>query len=320
MTKTNAFTGPATQEPYWICECGVNVPLSKTVCPACGRYAVTIASDANRITRHWQCGKCNKINPMGMMVCACGHSPTAEARWVCNCGHKVHVSETVCPVCRCTIDKIGHHPKDEPGGMCSCGYIYPLSMASCPKCQRLTRKPVNISDLPPTGEPEYQEVTGAGVDFPTGATRSARMPFYSAIPHKSLRRVALRATGAPAGQHLEDGGFIYEGGSLKYGYGNWAKGLPMEDTFNHVIEHLFHWKSFIERGLVPQDDDLAAAAWGILLPLMTFEREYAAQHRARAEMALNLGTRGPQDLDKAMADRFPDRYLLQPLAPEEPKK
>lgn len=116
--------------------------------------------------------------------------------------------------------------------------------------------------------------------FESGAKRSAVMPYYSAIPAESLKRLAMRATGAP--KHLPpstlevDGHtFHYAGGSRGYGYGNWSKGLPLQDTFNHVIAHLFRWKDAVEAGVRPDDDDLAAAAWGIMMPLMTFEALYA---------------------------------------------
>lgn len=112
--------------------------------------------------------------------------------------------------------------------------------------------------------------------FSTGAKRSEIKPFYSAIPGASLRRLALRATGAPRGEVLSVSEFQYTGGSRGYGYNNWKMGLPMRDTFNHVIEHLFRWKDKIEGPNQPADneDDLAAAAWGIMFPLMTFERSY----------------------------------------------
>jgi hypothetical protein len=117
--------------------------------------------------------------------------------------------------------------------------------------------------------------------FTTGAKRSAVKAFFSAIPHMSLLRLAMRATGAPKGAPpatltVADHTFEYSGGSRGYGYGNWALGLEMEDTFNHIIDHLYHWKHEVSMGRRPSDDDLAAAAWGIMFPLMTFEREYAA--------------------------------------------
>jgi len=116
--------------------------------------------------------------------------------------------------------------------------------------------------------------------FATGAKRSEIKPFFSAIPYLSLLRLAMRCTGTPKGHPdatlvVTNHEFHYSGGSRGYGYGNWALGLELEDTFNHTVEHLYKWKAAMDRGHRPQDDDLAAAAWGILLPLMTFEERYS---------------------------------------------
>ena len=150
------------------------------------------------------------------------------------------------------------------------------------------------------------------VKFESGAKRSAIMPYYAAIPYSSLRRVALRATGAPEGHKITDSGFEYEGGSRKYGYGNWARGLPMEDTLNHVLEHLLRWKASIEEGQVPVDDHLSAAAWGILLPLMRFEHLYAYQWDIRNRLL--EGGQTAEQIDAAV--RRQTTLLIQPLAPE----
>lgn len=125
--------------------------------------------------------------------------------------------------------------------------------------------------------------------FQSGATRSEIKPFWSAIPGENLRRIAYRATGAPRGEALlPANGFKYEGGSRGYGYGNWRMGLPFRDTFNHVIDHLMTWKDNVEKGVLDQDDHLAAAAWGILLPLMTSEKDFVA---ARGEEKVQIKPR-----------------------------
>lgn len=159
--------------------------------------------------------------------------------------------------------------------------------------------------------------------FASGAKRSKVMPFYSAIPARSLERVALRATGAPKGETLEKDGFEYQGGSRGYGYGNWMRGLPFEDTWNHVINHLLRWKDSIMAGEVPKDDELAAAAWGILMPLMRFETVYVEQVRYRNGVTYTDDTLSKahtaQAIDKAMRDRFGEQLLLMPLSPEAPK-
>jgi hypothetical protein len=82
-------------------------------------------------------------------------------------------------------------------------------------------------------------------EFPTGATRSEVKPEYCEITHQFLERLAERCG---LGVRL-------------HGRGNWKKGLPMEDTFNHVVDHLWMWR----REGNANDDHLAAAAWGIMV-------------------------------------------------------
>jgi len=67
--------------------------------------------------------------------------------------------------------------------------------------------------------------------FATGAKRSERMPRYDLVVQDLVRRIAERATGeeTPNGP---------SGGALKYGEGNWERGLPTSDVFNHIIHHL----------------------------------------------------------------------------------
>ncbi len=165
------------------------------------------------------------------------------------------------------------------------------------------------------GKKVAPEIALGSYVFESGAKRSTIMPFYAAIPPASIRRVALRATGAPEGEVLMDdesgSEFSYEGGSRKYGYDNWRRGLPLEDTFNHLIDHLLKWKAAIDEGRVPVNDDLAAAAWAILMPLMTFERDYALQAAYRA----GLHHRPAEEIDTEMRRAFTP-YLLQPLAAE----
>lgn len=158
---------------------------------------------------------------------------------------------------------------------------------------------------------------GNKTPVPTTGDRSEVKPFYSAIPFRSLRRVALRATGAIRGSVYRDGesGFDYEGGSRKYGYGNWERGLELEDTYNHILEHLGHWYDAIRQGQRPNDDDLSAAAWGILMPLMTFERLYEKQCADRAA-AIAAGM-SAEDVDADGDKRNPKR-LIKRLSPESP--
>lgn len=117
--------------------------------------------------------------------------------------------------------------------------------------------------------------------FQTGARRSEVKPRYDLIPGTFLRRLANRFTGemkAPG---------VATGGALKYGEGNWERGLPTSDVINHVMDHLNSYNDkfraaltqALNRGDDPHkamdwvrehmnqwylvDDDLAGAAWGL---------------------------------------------------------
>lgn len=61
--------------------------------------------------------------------------------------------------------------------------------------------------------------------FENGARRSELKPRYDLIPQTPLKRIAKR----------------FEIG-LKYGEFNYMKGLPFDDTFNHLIDHLESYK------------------------------------------------------------------------------
>jgi hypothetical protein len=88
----------------------------------------------------------------------------------------------------------------------------------------------------------------------------------------------------------------------------------MEDTLNHIYNHLGKWRTAIESGKPPNDDDLAAIAWGVLMPLMTFERDYADQYAMRNSL---LGAGKTADvIDAEMQERWGAKLLIHPLAPE----
>jgi hypothetical protein len=167
----------------------------------------------------------------------------------------------------------------------------------------------------PVNEQATQAAEPEPIQHAAGGFRSAIMPYYSAIPTRSLERIALRATGTPKGDPpLMRDGFEYNGGSDGYGYGNWRRGLEFEDTFNHVIGHLYHWKESLEDGHRPSDDDLAAAAWGILFPLMTFENRYQDAQRARLKLFAVYGPKAnPAEIDREMGEQG---KWLKPLAPK----
>lgn len=107
--------------------------------------------------------------------------------------------------------------------------------------------------------------TAEGVTFSTGGKRSERKPRYDLIPKEALVRLSAR----------------YEMG-LKYGEHNYKLGLPFDDTFNHIIDHLLSYKErrkayfqavseedthlTLDEWMTTREtdgDDLAGAAWGI---------------------------------------------------------
>lgn len=91
--------------------------------------------------------------------------------------------------------------------------------------------------------------------FASGAQRSEKKPRFDLIPTVALERLAARL----------------QLGSETYAEYQWQKGLPPEDTLNHVISHLLHWRdTWRATGQPPADDDLAAAMWGCMA-LMWFE-------------------------------------------------
>jgi hypothetical protein len=100
-----------------------------------------------------------------------------------------------------------------------------------------------------TARPDFHQ-------FETGVRRSEVIgPRYDLIPEGPLRRLALR----------------YTMGAQKYGEWNWQKGLPLSDTFNHIVEHLLSARADLMKGhALTVDDDLAGAAWGIFT-LMFFQ-------------------------------------------------
>jgi hypothetical protein len=135
----------------------------------------------------------------------------------------------------------------------------------------------------PQGADAWQAATEPIV-HDSGAKRSEKMPHYASIDGAFMWRLAQVHTGAPRGENRLDHrtGFSYHGGDLGYGRGNWHKGLPMVDTFGHLIKHLYDWKEIIEQGRQPDNDDLAAAVWNIEV-LMRFEQQYIVEFRKLRE-------------------------------------
>jgi len=119
--------------------------------------------------------------------------------------------------------------------------------------------------------------------YPTGAKRSGRVVRYDLVVHSLIERIAERATG-----HADESGQA-DGGALKYGEGNWEKGLPTSDVLNHTIAHLLTLQDAFRRGLAyvaqqegtwPErmqelcegmnsllevDDHIGAAGWGLMV-------------------------------------------------------
>lgn len=114
--------------------------------------------------------------------------------------------------------------------------------------------------------------------FPSGARSSEHLPFFHIIPYQFFEtRLANR----------------YAEGMLKYGYGNWEKGLQdpqfLADRLNHAIKHLHKAAARFAReihlaegagttflGSEPSDDDEAAVMWGMICIM-------AAQALARSQ-------------------------------------
>lgn len=62
---------------------------------------------------------------------------------------------------------------------------------------------------------------------------------------------------------------VYGEGFLKYGAGNWKKGIPESSLLNHLEAHINHYKIY---GYNPEsEDDLAHALWN-LFTLLHFRR------------------------------------------------
>lgn len=114
---------------------------------------------------------------------------------------------------------------------------------------------------------EYDDLPAEAVG-PSGALSSGKLPRYDLIPwHVFADRLAQRYSGPP-------------GGAAKYGEYNWQKGITdreyVLDRANHALKHLHRAVERIRSGsqvdartiplnyLLDDDDDLAAALWGII--------------------------------------------------------
>jgi hypothetical protein len=63
--------------------------------------------------------------------------------------------------------------------------------------------------------------------FDTGAKRTSDADYaaFHLLPFKSLELASM----------------VLKKGEIKYGKDNWKKGLPVDDTLNHAIRHIYLW-------------------------------------------------------------------------------
>lgn len=81
-------------------------------------------------------------------------------------------------------------------------------------------------------------------EFETGALREESKQEYLDGPLWALKRI---------------GTITYEGMN-RYGKRNWRKGMPINETFNHVMNHLLKWSEGDRT-----EDHLAKICWGIMV-------------------------------------------------------
>lgn len=125
---------------------------------------------------------------------------------------------------------------------------------------------------------------GEAIKFDSGAIRSKVVTEYRLIPKEFLRRLAAR----------------YEVGLVKYTENNWKRGLRdkkfRDQLFNHTVEHLWDW---LENGC-KEDDNLAAAAWGIAA-MMEAERV----DREGSSIGDTSGVESPRKISRGQRPRPP---------------
>jgi hypothetical protein len=88
----------------------------------------------------------------------------------------------------------------------------------------------------------------------SGAIRSNDVTLrYDLVPPAAFRRLVKR----------------YTDGAAKYGEHNWQKGFKWSVVYNHMLEHLLKFQD----GEFPDDDHLAAIAWGCFA-LMIYQKSH----------------------------------------------
>jgi hypothetical protein len=88
--------------------------------------------------------------------------------------------------------------------------------------------------------------------YPSGAVRSKLDARYDLVPAIGLQRVAMTMAE----------------GAAKYGEHNWQKGMPIGDTLNHAIAHVY---SFLSGDR--SEEHLSHAAANLLMAIHTMESE-----------------------------------------------
>lgn len=105
--------------------------------------------------------------------------------------------------------------------------------------------------------------SGQREDFPTGARRDTQdgKPRFDLIPVCSLRRLAD----------------LYASGAVKYGEGNYERGMPFKRVYASLLRHVYAWAEGDRT-----EDHAAAIAWNAFA-LMLYE-ERINQGRLPAEL------------------------------------
>jgi hypothetical protein len=100
-----------------------------------------------------------------------------------------------------------------------------------------------------------------------GAKSSEQAVMFHKLPVASLMRLVKRYTAGVKHESKDDRSWAIIGGVQ-----NWQQGNAEYATerFNHALVHLLKWKEQYETGVIDPDDNLAAAAWGLIL-LMDYE-------------------------------------------------
>jgi hypothetical protein len=128
-------------------------------------------------------------------------------------------------------------------------------------------------------------------------------------------RIVLHETGAVREQFPFDHASVYAGalrrlaarcrfGAEKYGDGlNYRKGLPISDTYSHAMQHLLRWRESELSGVPSDEDELAAAMWGIMVLMFEEDVRYGATKRNNLDPE-SAGL-GPAEVPRSPSARDP---------------